>query len=55
MIAGHFGLAAGVKDTEPRAPLWALMLATVCRDVVFVPLIVAGIATIEDLPGTDGG
>jgi hypothetical protein len=55
MIAGHFGLAAGVKDAEPRAPLWALMLATVWLDIVFVPLFLAGIETIEPMPGTDGG
>ena len=55
MIAGHFGLAAGAKRTEPRAPLWALMLATVWLDVVFVPLFLAGIETIAPVPGTGGG
>lgn len=55
MIAGHFGLAAGVKDVEPRAPLWALMLATVWLDVLFVPLLLAGIEVIEPAPGTTGG
>jgi membrane-bound metal-dependent hydrolase YbcI (DUF457 family) len=55
MIAGHFGLAAGAKDTEPRAPLWALMLATVWLDVLFVPLLLAGVETIEPVPGTSGG
>jgi membrane-bound metal-dependent hydrolase YbcI (DUF457 family) len=55
VIAGHFGLAAGVKDTAPRAPLWALMLATVWLDVVFVPLLLAGIETIAPIPGTTGG
>jgi membrane-bound metal-dependent hydrolase YbcI (DUF457 family) len=55
MIAGHFGLAAGAKDTEPRAPLWALMLATVWLDVLFVPLLFAGLETIEPVPGTSGG
>src|SRR5215467_11311894 len=38
MIAGHFGFAAAVKSRETAAPLWALMLATVSLDVVFVPL-----------------
>ena len=46
MIAGHFGLAALVKSREPQAPLWALMLATVWLDIVFVPLFVAGVETI---------
>ena len=55
MIAGHFGLAAGVKDTEPRAPLWALMLATVWLDVLFVPLVAAGVESFGPIPGTAGG
>jgi membrane-bound metal-dependent hydrolase YbcI (DUF457 family) len=55
MIAGHFGLAAGVKRIEPRAPLWALMLAAVWLDVLFVPLLLLGIETIEPIPGTQGG
>jgi membrane-bound metal-dependent hydrolase YbcI (DUF457 family) len=55
VIAGHFGLAAGVKEVEPSAPLWALMLATVWLDVVFVPLLLAGVETIEPVPGSGGG
>lgn len=51
MIAGHFGFAAAVKSRAPRAPLWALMLASVFMDVVFVPLFVAGIEPITPLPG----
>ena len=47
MIAGHFGFAAAVKSREPETPLWALMLATVWLDVVFVPLYVAGIETTQ--------
>lgn len=38
MIAGHFGFAAMVKSRERTAPLWALMLATVWLDVIFIPL-----------------
>ena len=45
MIAGHFGFAAAVKSREPETPLWALMLATVWLDVVFVPLYLSGIET----------
>jgi membrane-bound metal-dependent hydrolase YbcI (DUF457 family) len=55
MITGHFGLAAAVKSAEKPVPLWALMLATVWLDIIFVPLFLAGIETIEDAPGTDGG
>lgn len=51
MIAGHFGLAAGVKAREQAVPLWALMLATQWLDVVFVPLFLAKVETIEVLGG----
>src|SRR6478736_5834635 len=43
MIAGHYGLAAGVKSYAPRLPLWALMLSTFLLDVVFIFLNIAGI------------
>jgi membrane-bound metal-dependent hydrolase YbcI (DUF457 family) len=55
MIAGHFGFAAIVKSQERRTPLWALMLATVWLDIVFVPLLLERIETFEPVPGTHGG
>jgi len=55
MIAGHFGFAAGVKAAEPQIPLWALMLATVWLDIVFVPLLLSGIETLQPVAGTHGG
>jgi membrane-bound metal-dependent hydrolase YbcI (DUF457 family) len=55
MIAGHFGLAAGVKAAERQVPLWALMLATAWLDVVFVPLYASGIETVEPAPDATGG
>ena len=51
MITGHYGLAAGAKSLDRRAPLWSLMLATQWLDVVFIPLFLLGIETIETLPG----
>jgi hypothetical protein len=51
VIAGHFGFAAIVK---PRAPLWALMLATVWLDVLFVPLLLLGVETIAPATGGSG-
>jgi membrane-bound metal-dependent hydrolase YbcI (DUF457 family) len=51
MIAGHFGLAAAVKSRAPRTPLWALMLATVWLDIVFVPLLLAGVESMQPIPG----
>ena len=51
VITGHYGLAAGAKSLDHRAPLWSLMLATLWLDVVFIPLFLLGIETIETLPG----
>ena len=49
MIAGHFGFAAVVKSREKTAPLWALMLATVWLDVIFTPLFVAHLETVQPI------
>lgn len=49
MIAGHFGFAAMVKSRERSAPLWALMLATVWLDIVFVPLFLAHRETMQTI------
>jgi hypothetical protein len=50
VIAGHFGFAAAVKGAERRTPLWALMLATVWLDIIFVPLYLAHIETLHPVP-----
>lgn len=55
MIAGHFGFAALAKAYERAAPLWALMLATVWLDIIFVPLLLAGAETLEPVRGSHGG
>jgi hypothetical protein len=55
VVTGHFGFAAAVKARERFVPLWALMLATVWLDVLFIPLFATGAETIDDAPGTDGG
>ncbi|MCR6488656.1 permease [Amycolatopsis sp. OK19-0408] len=54
MIAGHFGLAAAVKAGRPAIPVWTLMLATAWLDVVFVPLFLSGIETVDGA-GYGGG
>jgi membrane-bound metal-dependent hydrolase YbcI (DUF457 family) len=51
MVAGHFGLAAGVKAQERQVPLWALMLATAWLDVLFGPLFAMGIEGLQVGPG----
>ena len=55
MIAGHFGFAALVKSREPTAPLWGLMLATVSLDVVFIPLLLTHVESVQPIhPGYGG-
>jgi hypothetical protein len=51
VITGHFGLAAGSKAVDVRVPLWSVMLATVWLDVVFIPLLLLGVETIDTPPG----
>ncbi len=54
MIAGHFGFAAAVKSRVPGAPTWSLMLASVWMDVLFLPLLFAGVETMQPFGGGDG-
>jgi hypothetical protein len=49
MIAGHFGFAAMVKARERTVPLWALMLATVWLDIVFIPLLLMNVESVQPL------
>jgi membrane-bound metal-dependent hydrolase YbcI (DUF457 family) len=55
MVAGHFGFAAMVKSREKTAPLWALMFATTWLDILFVPLVVAHLETMETIHNGYGG
>jgi len=59
MIAGHFGLAAGIKKLAPRLPLWSLFLATFFLDVVFIFFAAAGLEKIVPIdpanPNVYGG
>lgn len=55
MFAGHFGLAAGIKAKAPEVPLWALMLGTQLLDVVFVPLLLTGVETMDEEHGNGYG
>jgi membrane-bound metal-dependent hydrolase YbcI (DUF457 family) len=51
MITGHFGLAAGAKRADHTAPLWLLVVATMWLDIVFLPLLLAGVETIDTPKG----
>jgi len=54
VIAGHYGFAAAVKAGAPVAPLWALMLATTLPDLALIPLVAAGVESIDEAAGTSG-
>jgi hypothetical protein len=49
MVAGHFGLATGVKAKVPHLPLWALMLSTFWLDVIFIILYPFGIESLTQV------
>jgi hypothetical protein len=53
MVAGHFGLAAGIKKIAPRLPLWSLLLATFFLDVVFVFFAAGGLEKIIPVDSTN--
>jgi hypothetical protein len=55
VIAGHFALATAVRARERSAPLWALALATQWLDIVFVPLLAAGVERMQRAPGAPAG
>lgn len=52
MVVGHFAVAAAVKAKEPKVPLWALMVSTHLIELLFMPLYLTGIETLE--PATEG-
>ena len=49
MTTGHFGLAAAVKSTAPKVPLWAIMFSTYLLDFIFIILASAGIETFAPI------
>ena len=59
MVAGHFGLAAGIKKIAPRLPLWSLLLASFFLDVIFLFFAALGLERIDPVdpihPNAYGG
>ncbi|KAB8126039.1 permease [Gracilibacillus oryzae] len=53
MFAGHFGVAAAVKSKAPELPVWTLIVSSQLLDIVFLPLNLAGLETME--PIGEGG
>lgn len=54
MFVGHYASALAARAIEPRAPLWAYVLACQALDVVWGGLVLAGVEKVavdHDLPG----
>ncbi|MBO8141180.1 MAG: permease [Firmicutes bacterium] len=51
MFAGHFGVAAAARGKVPEVPLWALVISVQLLDIVFVPLLLLGVESIEPING----
>lgn len=49
MFAGHFGVATIIKTKEPLIPWWVLMVSSQALDIVFIPLWLLGIETIQKI------
>ena len=54
MFVGHYGAAFLAKRAEPRAPLWALLLAVMWVDVMWAIFILAGIERARVDPSLPG-
>jgi hypothetical protein len=54
VFVGHYGAAFLAKRAEPRAPLWALLLAVMWVDVMWAIFILAGIERARVDPSLPG-
>jgi len=54
VFVGHYGAAFLAKRAEPRAPLWALLLATMWVDVMWAIFIIAGLEHARVDPSLTG-
>jgi hypothetical protein len=55
MYAGHFAAALVVKARVPRAPTWGLLVGVGVLDLLFGPLVLAGIERVAVTPGVSPG
>jgi membrane-bound metal-dependent hydrolase YbcI (DUF457 family) len=55
MYVGHFAAALAIKAHEPRAPTWALLVGVGLLDLLFGPLVLAGIERATLTPGVSPG
>ncbi len=51
MFIGHYGVAFAAKPTAAKVPLWVWFIAVQWMDVVWSPLVLAGIERLRIIPG----
>lgn len=50
MFIGHFAMGAMVKPLAPKIPVWALVAAPQLMDLLFLPLVAAGVESYTSGP-----
>ena len=55
MYVGHFAAGLAIKAHEPRAPTWALLVGAGLLDLLFGPLVLAGIERATLTPDVSPG
>lgn len=55
MYAGHFAAGLVIKARAPQAPTWGLLLGVGVLDLLFGPLVLAGIERVSLTPGVSPG
>jgi hypothetical protein len=55
MYAGHFAAGLVIKARVPAAPTWGLLLGVGLLDILFGPLVLAGVERVSLTPGAPPG
>jgi len=55
VYAGHFAAGVALKAKVPRAPTWGILLGVGVLDLLFGPLVLAGIERVSLTPGQAPG
>ena len=55
MYAGHFAAGLVIKARAPAAPTWGVLLGVGILDLLFAPLVLAGVERVSLTPGISPG
>ena len=55
MYAGHFAAGLAIKARVPKAPTWGLLVGVGVLDLLFGPLVLAGVERVTLTPGVSPG